>query len=137
MSIVCSGCGLVFEAKRATARYCSDRCKKRVQRGQGPPAEEPAAPVSPRQASGPVIGQVAVRVIADLTKAGRLDTPMGALAVQLAGRVESPYETGAAVAALSRELSRVLDLALEGANKETDLLDELKERRDRTRGAAG
>jgi hypothetical protein len=51
----------------------------------------------------------------------------------LASRVESPHETGSAVAALSRELRTVLDVALAGVAVAADPVDELRVLRDRKR----
>jgi len=33
VSIICANCGESFEAKRKSAKYCSDKCKKQFQRG--------------------------------------------------------------------------------------------------------
>ena len=35
----CAHCGMVYRAKRASSRFCSDRCKKRDQRGAAPTSQ--------------------------------------------------------------------------------------------------
>lgn len=44
VSKACEECGKLFEATRSTARFCSERCKKRAQRKKQPipPAAEPS-----------------------------------------------------------------------------------------------
>ena len=42
----CAHCGRPFQAKRSTARYCSDRCKKRAQRDVPLRDEETSVPLS-------------------------------------------------------------------------------------------
>ncbi len=57
------------------------------------------------------------------------------MALELAYRVASPHETGAAVAALARELSVSMTKALAGVDRAADPLDEIRARRDRKRAA--
>jgi hypothetical protein len=64
-----------------------------------------------------------------LVKAGRLSSPLGALALVIAGRLDNPvFETGSGVVALSRELDRLLTGVL-AQNEPPDELDELEKRR--------
>jgi hypothetical protein len=67
-----------------------------------------------------------------LSDAGVLDTVAGQQAVELARRIGSPFETGSAVAAMSRQLQAVMTEALKFAAAE-DPLDELRKRRDAKR----
>jgi hypothetical protein len=35
LRLTCVGCGIVFEGKRATARFCSDKCRQAAHREKG------------------------------------------------------------------------------------------------------
>lgn len=123
MDAQCAACGVAFEAQRATAKYCGATCRKRGNR-RGEVVVLAAAPV---------VGLVeATR--GELAAAGRLDTVLGQQALTLAERITNPRDTGSAIAALSRELSRVMAEAVKGAAA-ADPLDELRARRDRIRSA--
>jgi len=71
----------------------------------------------------------------ELDAVGRLESVAGQLALELAYRVASPYETGAAVAALAKQLHLTMTEALGGVAKAADPLDEIRARRDRKRSA--
>ena len=62
-----------------------------------------------------------------LSLANALDTPAGQLALLLAWAMESPYQSGSGVAALSKELTRVMQI-IEGEQVTRDPLDELQAR---------
>lgn len=126
----CPVCGKSFVAQRATAKYCSSSC-----RGRAYAERAAAAPAVPAAALVPAPDGLAAAVRAQLDAAGRAGSPLGMQAVTLAARVESPHETGAAVAALSRELRTVLDVALAGVAVAADPVDELRVLRDRKRHA--
>jgi hypothetical protein len=137
----CAVCPAEFEAKRASARYCSERCKKRAQRSPdrqagaqpGRAAEPPAGLAAP--------GGLTAATAAKLAGAGRLDGPEGQAALILAARIDlSPFsaETGASVAALVRQLHATLAEALAGAKRTSDPVeDELRTARERRRAIAG
>ena len=119
MTRECAACGQPFEAKRSTARYCGEVCKKRAQRRQ--PKGAKSAPPAPR-------------TLVDVTRArleavGRLDTVIGQQALRLAGRLLSDYDTGSALAALSREFRATMTEALADVEVAADPLDELAKRR--------
>ncbi len=121
----CESCGGPYEAVRATARFCSERCRKRAQRGHL--IDLPAA-----AGTGAPDGGLSTRVAAELGEAGRLNTSLGQGALVLARRIEEGRDTGTAVAALMRELRAVLTDALKGAQTRSALdgyRDELAARR--------
>jgi len=120
----CSVCTKVFPAKRSTAKFCGPTCRSRANRTGGTVAVLPEHPS----------GLVAVTK-RELEAAGRLDTVLGQQAMELAGRIVSPFSTGAAVGTLSKELRTVMSEALKGAAVVADPLDELRDRRDRKRNA--
>lgn len=125
MQRTCEACSAPYEASRPTARFCSERCKKRVQRGQVPFAVAPPT----ARASGTESG-TAARVRAELDAAGRLETYLGAAALALAERIdESTAVMG--FAALVKELRSTMDAAMAGVQQAADPVDELRSRRDR------
>lgn len=120
----CVMCGRPFQARRSTARYCSSTCRARRAQGRSPRPVDTPAPT----AGAPLV----VQVRRALEAAGRLDTYLGQQALTLAERLAGQNgDSGAAVAALSRELRSVMREVLEGTAQATDLVDELEERRRR------
>jgi len=91
--------------------------------------------LGPIDESAPLSG-LEQAVTRELEAVGRLDTPTGQLAMELAYRVASPHETGAAVAALARQLSATMTAAVAGVTPAAaNPLDEIRARRDRKRSA--
>ncbi len=125
MNRSCESCGGPYEAVRSNARYCSERCKKRGQRGHL--VQLPAA----ADTDGGTALSDAVR--AELEDAGRLNTSLGQAALTLARRIEGGRDTGSAVASLNRELRSTLADAVMGAKVARSSLesyrDELRVRR--------
>ena len=99
MQVTCAGCGESFEAKRKTAKYCSGTCRTRGNRR----ADE--APVATSASAG-----LSESTRAELARLRKLDTVQGQQVMVIALRMESLFETGSAVAALSREHSRLMGL---------------------------
>jgi hypothetical protein len=126
MNATCNGCGADFEAKRATAQYCSSTCRSRGNR------KKPAAVVVP---DGPSESGLKQAIIAELIQADRLDTVLGQQALELAGWMASPTASASGVAALSKELRALMTEATKGVAVAADPLDELRARRDRIRSA--
>ena len=133
MSEVVCGCGRSFSAKSNRARYCSDRCRKRAQRGGGEVVELPAKVGQVEGSVLAVAGPVVTATFDALKAADRLETPHGAMALSLARRMDEPgLDTGSALAAVSRQLDAVLVVALRGAGVASapqQLQDELAARR--------
>jgi hypothetical protein len=112
--------GTDMSARRPSAKYCSDRCKKRAQRG-GTVVALPPAP------TGPVT--VRASVLADLEAAGRVDTPLGQTALVLAERLDARADTGSAIASVAKQLQATLEAATSDATLAVNPLDELRARR--------
>lgn len=131
MRKVCASCGGEFEAKRAAAKYCGERCKKRAQRKPGGVrAADASAPAAPPARVG--FGPVGEATAAELERAGRLETAAGRAVLALAGRIDAAHmETGTALAALVREHRAALAEAVRDAEVAADPLDELRARRER------
>ena len=66
---------------------------------------------------------------------GKGHTMLGAQALEMAGLIAGGGETGAAVAALSRELRSIMVLVSRGVER-GDEVDDLKAKRDEKRAAA-
>lgn len=124
----CAGCGQPFEAKRATAKYCSEACGRRVRRSNS---------TSRKSKASPRVSSVRAAVLKELKAADREGTVLGMAALELADALASTHSTGSAKAALSKELRAVMAEALKGADKKADTLDELRRRREAKERRAG
>jgi hypothetical protein len=139
----CEVCPTEFQAKRASAKYCSERCKKRAQRRPGGvkaakvlplPAEPTSEPADGQVIKPSVDGPLTAATTAELQDAGRFETAVGQAALALARRIDHGLaETGSALAAMVREHRATLTEAVRDAKKAADPLDELRARRERKR----
>lgn len=73
--------------------------------------------------------------MAQLRDAGREATPKGLIALNLAALLAAGGHTAAGAASLARQLDAALDAALAGSAQAADVIDELRSRRDKRRGA--
>jgi hypothetical protein len=144
MNRICAFCGRTFAAKRVSARFCSSSCRgkqskrrKRMAAVEGDDVVDvtvSAVPdLSPREPS-PLV-EVTERA---LSEAGKLDTPIGLIAMVIATRMgqDSMLDNAAGLVALSKELDRLLAIALQG-NAPPDALDDLERRRRLKAAKAG
>ncbi len=127
----CESCGLAYTARRVSSRFCGDTCGKRAQRARAAGIPLLAASLDDREAPS----ELERAVTRELDAAGRLQSAFGQVALELARRIGSRRETGAATAALARELPRQMTAALAGVERAADPLDEIRARRDRKRSA--
>ncbi len=130
----CDECGLAYDARRATSRFCSDTCGKRAQRARAAGIPPRAASLDDHEAPPSELERAVTR---ELEAVGRLQSVAGQVALELAYRVASPYESGAAVASLAKQFREAMDKALAGVDRAADPLDEIRARRDRKRGVGG
>jgi hypothetical protein len=123
----CEECGTEFEAKRRGAAFCGNTCKMRAFRAdkRGDRPEPALAAVADIPAVEPPLVTATRR---ELEAAGRFDTVVGQIAMELAAKVCSDRDTGSAKAAAAKELRTVMAEALTVAEK-ADSLDELASRR--------
>lgn len=129
----CAVCLAEFEAKRAAARYCSERCRKRAQRQ---PNDRFAK--MPAQAVPDALHGLRDAVQAELATAGRLDSSGGQAALILAERIGAGGESGTALAALVKQLHVTLAEVAKDARPAGDPVeDELRAARDRKRALTG
>jgi hypothetical protein len=127
----CEACDKPFEAKHASARFCSDACRKRAKRRGGatatPPAQVAAAPAV--AVLNPDLGDgLVATTIAALRDANRLNTWRGQLALKAAGIVDASNAV-MGMAALMKDFDRAMEAALAGAVVETDAVDEVERKR--------
>jgi hypothetical protein len=129
MDVTCS-CGTTFEAKNPRARYCSDRCRKRTQRGGAGVVVELTQATA---GDAPTPGPVASATERELSEVNRLDTALGQACMAMAHRLDRPgVDTGSALAAVAARLESLMASATKGVAKATSpqqLRDELAERR--------
>jgi hypothetical protein len=122
----CLMCPAEFEAKRASAKYCSPRCRMRASRAGV--AGGRSVPVRP---DGPQSDAVECVTRAELAQVGQVDSSSGQCALALARRIDAGMESGAGLAALVREHRNAMADALGGADLEVSPLDQLRQRRER------
>lgn len=126
----CVQCGRPLVGLSARARYCGSTCRARRAKGHPSVVTAPGAVVT----SG---GRVTAAVLAELDAAERAKSALGIAALGLAERVDNgAAETGQAFAALTKALRETLALALSGAPRAADAVDELQRRRARKLGKA-
>lgn len=122
----CDSCRTSYDAKRPSSRFCSERCRKRAQRGHVAPLI--ATPVADEAPAG-----LRAATLADLSLVGREETSIGVAALALAGRIDSGQDTGSGLASLARQWQALMVQALDGA-KATSHVDDLREKRAARRG---
>lgn len=126
MTLTCAGCGEEFEARRSTAKWCSDRCRKAARRkavrqgvadeaAQAATDAELAAAKAERQATVNANRALVETLEAELKKVGRLDTFEGQVALRLARATADPEATN--LPGLMKDLRVARDLALAGTVK--------------------
>lgn len=108
----------VKQCVECCATFDAQRNQRRCPACRGVPAEVP----------GPD-GGVLAATRAQLGAIGRADTPLGATALVLAGRLDVGADPGSAMAAMAKELRAVMAELLRGAPAVADPVDELRERR--------
>jgi hypothetical protein len=123
---LCGDCGRPFQAKRLSAKFCSDLCRKRSQRrGKSPQPQQArqrdlqAGPGEP----GPVERQVRADIAALVTA-----HPMGEAIAEMSYALARTLDAGAgmAVAAVNRELrANLIELSRLAIDDADELADEL------------
>jgi hypothetical protein len=144
----CDQCGNPYVARRQSSRYCGSDCRvaahRQAKRGDDvapkpkpKPAPEPVdAPVPPEPTPEPTPGAVRAATLAELERAGRVDTPAGQTALALAELIDAPPPlTWSSVAGWAREHRASLAEALRDVKPAAarSTLDEIKARRDAKR----
>lgn len=107
MKATCAFCGDPFVAKTRRARFCSDAHRKASSRQTGPVEGGSRSRRPP--AGRPKVSGFERATQVELTRLGKVDTMLGQQALVLARRLSADSETGSAIAALSREHSRIME----------------------------
>lgn len=124
----CVQCGRGFEARRATAKYCSASCRANASKG--------IASIAPvKGVVAPVVSGLVDRLRGELEAAGVLETSEADAALELAGMVSDAGVTPAARVAAARELRAAKAEALASVKRQ-DSVDEVTRRRDEKLAAA-
>jgi hypothetical protein len=143
----CEACGNLFETPKSWGKFCGATCRKRASRASAetpreakikpvrvpePPKTREIAPEKPPPAprwqpvaAHPLISQTTRA----LEEAGALESVLGQTALRLAEKLAGNFDTGSAMASLSRELRAVMQQALTEGTAKADSLDELAARR--------
>jgi hypothetical protein len=140
----CEVCGKPFDAKRRTAKYCSNEHRVQAQRGAATGTATvvalgvaPAPPADSRREreSGPL--ESAART--ELEAVGRAETLAGGVVLALARRIDQagPDDTGSGFAALTKELRASLAAAVAGAEQSDEVDRVRKQREEKRRGRVG
>jgi len=138
----CDVCGDPYEAKRATSKFCSAKCRVAKARGavtthhEGPALEvSPVSSLPAAEDEGP--GPVTVAVLAELTKAERAETSLGQAALALARRVDIGRDTGAGLASLVKQLEATTNSATADVKSASTPLDQARDQLAERRAARG
>lgn len=118
----CGDCGRLFEAKRKSAKYCSDLCRKRAQRRRTPRSAEGRPPAG--NGPGPVERHVRADIAALVTS-----HPMGEALAEMSYALAGLLDAGTdGAAAVNRELrANLVELSRLAVDEGDDLADELSE----------
>lgn len=106
MQRACDLCGLAYEAKRATSRFCSPKHRTAWAKGRRPTSPIVPPPLVRDTLSWPKVSESLARELAEL---GVLDTYEAAIALGTAKQLDSGVIVGAAYTSLSKELDRRVD----------------------------
>lgn len=125
-------CGNVIEPS-ATGRprkWCTDCRPARTTVRDGGPSSVVGLPSTPDAEPGPLERAA----LAELGAVSRVDTLAGAAVLDLARSLDHGLHTGSQRAALHARLLDARRVALEGASRPSDAVDELQQRRRALRG---
>ena len=141
MTKTCEYCGKPFQARRSHAKTCSEPCRGRLNTRKRRMAAVGDAPDVVLSLPGPLPDQPSRLVEVTeraLSEAGKLDTPIGLITMVIATQLGSfsPLDNASGLVALSKELDRLLAIALQG-NAPPDELDDLERRRRLKAARAG
>lgn len=134
MVLKCELCGEPFDAKRSTAKYCSPRCRQQARRVAKDEPTTAAPPADP--STGEAVPRIVKLTTDEVKRLGKADSVLGEQAIELAWRIVSRKDTGSAIAAVSRELDRIMLRLAAGAATQEDQLASARRRRDEKRRQA-
>lgn len=131
----CAQCGVTLPTPvRGRPRTKCMSCSPPRERDKRRRAD--VVPITPDAPPDEPDGPVTRSTLDVLTRAERVTTPSGQVALALARRIDKAADSGSSLAALARQLSETMTEALVGVVLEPDKVDELRARRDaKLRGA--
>lgn len=141
----CEQCGTAFETPRRQARFCSSTCRSRNHRGKPAIAAVPDLTADTKKSRGkkakaqttestpvdpaPTYDTLEEQLRASLGEINALETIAGMAAVRIAQQIDRGNDSGSAVVALSKELSRLrAEAIVEAAPKNRDGVDDIVDR---------
>lgn len=138
----CDVCGEPYEAKRATSKTCSARCRVAKSRGavaihRDPLPEPPLTPVVVIPDADEAVGPVTSALLQELTEADRASTSLGQAALSLARRVDLGRDTGAGLASLVKQLEATKNSATADVRSEATPLDRTRDQLAERRAKRG
>lgn len=135
---VCEECGTGFVAKTKRAKYCRAACRVKANRrpskvgkarAEQQQSDGTADVVDLQPAPAPTYDTLAEQVRTSLTAMQALDTISGMTALRVAQQIDRGGDSGAAVASLSKELTRlVAEAKAEAAPRHRDGVTSLEDR---------
>jgi hypothetical protein len=123
----CDLCGTIYEAKRATSRFCKPAHRKAWATGAKPKTDLPTTAPAPNGDPTP-LPKVSEQLARELDTLKVLDTYEAAIALGLAKQLDSLVITGSAYTSLSKELDRRVDALRMKAEKPDDPARAVKDR---------
>lgn len=127
---LCALCGAAIAANTGRPRkYCQGCAPSQRRKGSQPLTPVAELPESHQSA------KVCDSVRAQLAEVGRESTPLGVVALALAEQIDAGGHTATGYAALAKQLEATLASAMDGTKATKSGVDELRERRERRRGA--
>lgn len=130
---LCADCGAPVPPSGGPRprKYCLDCAPPQRSKAQRPTVKARPTVAEPVE----IAGQVYARTLETLQGVGRDSTPLGAAVLVLAEQIDAGGHTATGLAALVKQHEASLASALEGVKVSKSAVDELRERRERRRGA--
>ena len=130
---LCPDCGAIVPpvVNGRPRKYCPDCSPSKRSQRQKPTVKPRPVVAEPVE----IAGQVYARTLETLQGVGRDATPLGAAVLVLAEQIDAGNHTATGLAALVKQHAASLASALDGVKVERTDVDELRERRERRRGA--
>lgn len=138
MPVACASCGQQFDAKRATAKFCSGRCRKRAADMRSRTGDVvPMRRATPRPEAIAAVGSPLADALRNAFKDADLASPAGQIALRLCADVDALAPGAPGYAGIVAQMrAAVDDLRSQAKPKVATPLTMLRERRAADRAAA-
>jgi len=132
----CDQCGVAYEAKRPSSKFCSARCRNRAARARAVTVAD-AAPLGSTAELLMSMESVFASTRAELLEAKAVKSSAGQAALKLALLIDLATPLGAsAVSGMVKELRATMAEAVRSKPSATSLVDELRLRREQRANAS-